>query len=431
MKLLPARKIYYGWYILVGVILAQFMATSTGQMVSGVFLDPLVEALQIEVWQFAAAISLATALGGISMVFIGPLVDRIGPRRLMLAGAMFSAIGLVGLSIQSAFIFFFLFQAINRALGPNLYGGPVLNATVTKWFVVNRGWALAIGSMGVSLGGIIAPISMTYVVDNFGWRTGYVTMAGIVILVIVPIAFIMRRQPEDVGLLPDGISRSSQGGAGEERARAAIATDNSQTHTRGQAIRTRGFWLLTIGYGLNAVALGSVSFYAIPFASSVGFTRLTAATGMMINGFGNLTAKGVWGYGLQRIDARRLAGAAFSTSATGVLIMVLSSNIDSIPVLWIGFFLYGLGFGGTIPISEFLWARYFGRRHIGAIRGVGRPISMVFSMGGPVAIGVIFDITGSYVGAFLVLVCFYILGAVVINVSKPPLPLVADEQPAP
>ena len=64
MKLLPARKIYYGWYILVGVILAQFMATSTGQMVSGVFLDPLVEALQIEVWQFAAAISLATALGG-------------------------------------------------------------------------------------------------------------------------------------------------------------------------------------------------------------------------------------------------------------------------------------------------------------------------------------------------------------------------------
>ena len=98
-------------------------------------------------------------------------------------------------------------------------------------------------------------------------------------------------------------------------------------------------------------------------------------------------------------------------------------------MLWIGFFLYGLGFGGTIPISEFLWARYFGRRHIGAIRGVGRPISMVFSMGGPVAIGVIFDITGSYVGAFLVLVCFYILGAVVINVSKPPLP--PEEQPAP
>lgn len=428
MKLLPARKIYYGWFILVGVILAQFMATSTGQMVSGVFLDPLVEALQIDVWQFAAAISIATALGGISMVFIGPLVDRIGPRRLMLAGAFFSAVGLTGLSLQNAFIFFFLFQAINRALGPNLYGGPVLNATVTKWFVVNRGWALAIGSMGVSLGGIIAPISMTAVVDNFGWRTGYVTMAGVVLLIIVPIAFIMRRQPEDVGLLPDGISRGS--GAGAERARAAVASDDRQTHTRSQAIRTPGFWLLTLGYGLNAVALGSVSFYAIPFASSIGFTRLIGATGMTINGFGNLTAKGVWGYGLQKIDPRRLAGAAFCTSATGVLLMVLSSNLESVPVLWAGFFLYGLGFGGTIPISEFLWARYFGRRHIGAIRGVGRPLSLVFSLGAPVAIGRIFDVTGSYVGAFLILVCVYVVGAIVINVSRPPRPPVAEEQPA-
>ncbi len=428
MKLLPARKIYYGWYILGGVILAQFMATSTGQMVSGVFLDPLVDALQIQVWQFAAAISLATALGGIAMVFIGPMVDRIGPRRLMLAGAMFSAIGLVGLSVQNAFLVFFLFQAINRALGPNLYGGPVLNATVTKWFVVNRGWALAIGSIGVSLGGIIAPISMTAVVDNYGWRTGYVTMAGVVLLIIVPIAFIMRRQPEDVGLLPDGISRSS--GAGAERARAAVASDDRQTHTRGQAIRTPGFWLLTVGYGLNAIALGTVSFYAIPFASSVGFTRLIGATGMTINGFGNLTAKAVWGYGLQKIDPRRLAGTAFCTSATGVLLMVLSSNMDSVPVLWMGFFLYGLGFGGTIPISEFLWARYFGRRNIGAIRGVGRPISMVFSMGGPVAAGIMFDVTGSYVGVYLILACIYVLGAIVINASKRPQPPVAEEQPA-
>ena len=302
---------------------------------------------------------------------------------------------------------------------------------MTKWFVVNRGWALAIGSMGVSLGGIIAPISMTYVVDNFGWRTGYVTMAGIVILVIVPIAFIMRRQPEDVGLLPDGISRSSQGGAGEERARAAIATDNSQTHTRSQAIRTRGFWLLTIGYGLNAVALGSVSFYAIPFASSVGFTRLTAATGMMINGFGNLTAKGVWGYGLQRIDARRLAGAAFSTSATGVLIMVLSSNIDSIPVLWIGFFLYGLALAGQSQSASSCGRGTSAGATLERYAALAGLYLWYSAWAGPVAIGVIFDITGSYVGAFLVLVCFYILGAVVINVSKPPLPPVADEQPAP
>ena len=146
--------------------------------------------------------------------------------------------------------------------------------------------------MGVSIAGIIAPISMTYVVDNFWWRVGYLTMAGAVILIIVPIAFVMRRQPEDMGLLPDGISRGSEGIPRAERARAAVATDNLQTHTRSQAIRTPGFWLLTVGYGLNAVALGSVSLYAIPFATSVGFTRVIAATGMGINGIGNLTVRG-------------------------------------------------------------------------------------------------------------------------------------------
>ena len=86
----------------------------------------------------------------------------------------------------------------------NLFSGLVINATLTKWFIARRGWALAIGSAGVSLAGIITPITMTGIVDNFGWRFGYLALAGGVIALIVPVALVMRRQPEDVGLLPDG-----------------------------------------------------------------------------------------------------------------------------------------------------------------------------------------------------------------------------------
>ena len=89
----------------------------------------------------------------------------------------------------------------------------------------------------------------------------------------------------------------------------------------------------------------------------------------------------------------------------------------------IGFYLYGFGYGGTIPISSFLWARYFGRRHIGAVRGVGRPITLLFSTSGPIATGAFFDVTGSYVGAFLILAIIYLLGAVVVNLSKVPRPI--------
>lgn len=413
------KKVYYGWWILVGAILAQFVSVSTGQMVSGIFLDPIVEELGIEVWQFATAVSLASAIGGMSVLLWGPLVDRLGPRRIMLTGAVFGSLGLIGLAAHATFFQFFVLQILSSALGWALFGPLVINATIAKWFIVRRGWALAIGSTGVSLAGMITPIAMTSAVDSFGWRTGYLILAVVVLCIIVPIAFVMRRQPEDFGLLPD----HAQSDQSENSESAALLRDDLQTYTRSQAVRTSGFWLLSLAYGLNAAALGSVALHAIPFATSVGFERSLAAVALGINGVGNLISKAVWGWALQRFDARRLAASAFSASALGVIIMVLAGSRDSTLLLFIGFFFYGFGFGGTIPISEFLWARYFGRKHIAAVRGVGRPITIIFALLGPIATGAWFDISGSYVLAFLALAVIYVIGAFVINLSKDPIPI--------
>ncbi len=419
-------KIYYGWYILSGALLTQFIATSTGSMVSGVLLGPVVENLGLKVWQFAFAVSVAQACGGLTVLIMGPVVDRVGPRRMMLIGSVFCTFGLTGLSMQSTFIQFFVFQLISSALGWTLFGPLVINATVTKWFVARRGWALAISSSGVSLAGLITPITMTAIVDAFGWRSGYLTLATVVSLTIIPVAMVMKRRPEDMGLLPDGI-RNEDSGQASEKIMSAIISDDRQTYTRSQAIKTAGFWLITLGYGLNAAALGSVALHAIPFATSVGFARSIAAAGMGVNGLGNLSSKTLWGWGLQRFDPRRLAGIAFCTSATGVLTMVTASYIQDTRILMMGFFLYGFGFGGTIPISEFIWGRYFGRRHIASIRGLGRPMQIIFGMAGPIGTGLWFDITGSYVAAFLMLSCVYMTGALVVNISKPPKPIETDE----
>ena len=413
------KKVYYGWWILAGAILAQFVSVSTGQMVSGIFLGPIVEELGIEVWQFATAVSFASAIGGMTVLVWGPLVDRIGPRRIMLVGAIFASLGLVGLAAHSTFVQFFALQIVSSALGWALFGPLVINATIAKWFIVRRGWALAIGSTGVSLAGMITPIAMTAAVDSFGWRTGYLILAAGVLCIIVPIAFVMRRQPEDFGLLPD----RGQPDQNDSKETAALLRDDRQTYTRSQAIRTSGFWLLSLAYGLNAAALGSVALHAIPFATSVGFERSLAAVALGINGVGNLISKAVWGWGLQRFDARKLAATAFFASALGVIIMVVAGSMASTMLLLLGFFFYGFGFGGTIPISEFLWARYFGRKHIAAVRGAGRPITIIFALLGPIATGAWFDISGSYLLAFLVLACLYLIGAFVINLSKAPIPI--------
>ena len=413
------KKIYYGWWILAGAILAQFVSVSTGQMVSGIFLNPIVEELGIEVWQFATAVSLASAIGGMSVLLWSPLVDRLGPRRIMLTGAVFGSLGLVGLATHATFVQFFVLQIVSSALGWALFGPLVINATIAKWFIVRRGWALAIGSTGVSLAGMITPIAMTTAVDSFGWRTGYLILAVGVLCIIVPVAFVMRRQPEDFGLVPD----RGQPDQNEGKETAALLRDDRQTRTRSEAVRTSGFWLLSLAYGLNAAALGSVALYAIPFATSVGFERSLAAAALGINGVGNLISKAVWGWALQRFDARRLAASAFSTSALGVMIMVVAGSRDNTLLLLVGFFFYGFGFGGTIPISEFLWARYFGRKYIAAVRGAGRPITIIFALLGPIATGAWFDISGSYSMAFLALVVIYLIGAFVVNLSKDPTPI--------
>ena len=422
---LRITKLYYGWWILGGAILAQFVATSTGQMVSGVFLGPLVEDLGIEVWQFSCAVSVASAAGAVTILIAGPIVDQAGPRRIMLIGTLFCSIGLAGLSIQSTLWHFFVLQILSSALGWTLFGPVVINSTVTKWFVARRGWALAIGSTGVSLAGIITPITMTAVVDSFGWRTGYMTLAIAVLCIMTPIAFLMRRQPEDLGLLPDSPSIYLEDSKDKNNIQSALDKDDKQTYTRAQAIRTSGFWLLTLGYGLNAAALGSIALHAIPFATSVGFGRSLAATGLGVNGVGNLSSKVVWGWGLQRFDPRRLAALAFSISASGVLFMISAGNTHDTTTLMIGFFLYGFGYGGTIPISEFLWGYYFGRRHIAAVRSVGRPFTIIFGMGGPIATGAWFDISGSYVVAFIPIAFVYLIGAIVINLSHVPHPVEA------
>ena len=102
---------------------------------------------------------------------------------------------------------------------------------------------------------------------------------------------------------------------------------------------------------------------------------------------------------------------------------MIAAELTSLPLLFLGFYLYGFGFGGSVPLSEFLFARYFGRKNIGAIRGIGVPVSLICSAGAPILTGVWFDFVGNYTGAFAGIIALYIAGAVVINMSKEPPPI--------
>ncbi|MDA0270775.1 MAG: MFS transporter [Chloroflexi bacterium] len=413
-------QVHYGWWIVLGAVIGQFVAIGVGGQVSGVFLRPVITELGWSAAQFTVGGSAAFIMGGLAGFFVGPLIDRRGPRPLMLVGGFTCGLSLILISRVTEVWQFIALPMLAGGLGFALIGPLVVNVTISKWFVLRRGWAIAIGSMGVSLAGLVMPVTMTQVVDNFGWRAGYATMGVLVWALVIPVALIMRRSPEDHGLTPDGRVAAAEPTPAQRRQLETIRRDLANSYTRSEAARTPALWLLVLGLGLNQAAMAAMLVHAIPFVTDAEFTRAQASVGLMLTGAANLCSKFVWGWTLQRVSVRRLAACAFGASATGVALIILATRVDVLPLLFGGFFVWGFGFGGTIPIGEFIWAQYFGRRYLGSVRGLGVPFTILFGSMGPISVAIVFDRTGEYGGAFTVLTGAYLLAGLLILASRQP-----------
>ena len=211
----------------------------------GVLQRPMLDELGWSSTQYSLSATLSSLLGGVAGIIIGPFLDKFGARRLVFFGAVVIALSFFGLSQMNSFIVFLILAALAGALGTTLAGPFVVNVTVAKWFVVNRGWALALGSTGVSIGNMLWPIVMTNLVDMWGWRDGYFWLASIVLGLLVVSGLLLRSKPEDYGLLPDGVGVET---ADSQRKSdyLRVVDDSENSLTRGQALRTRSLWLLSL-----------------------------------------------------------------------------------------------------------------------------------------------------------------------------------------
>ena len=418
----PGKRggIFWGWWIVVGAVVGQFTAMGAGAAIAGVFLRPMTDDLGWSAAEYTLGGSAAVAVGGLVGFVIGPYVDRYGARPLMLMGACVYAVAFLGMSRIETLWQFIVLSMVAGGVGLSLSGGLVVNVALSKWFVVRRGWAIALGSSGVSLAGLIMPVAMTSIVDSMGWRDAYLVLSVLTFVIIVPVALVMRRQPEDYGLLPDGTKPGAGLSGRSKKAADAQALDAANSYTRGEALRTPAIWLLIVGYGSNIMAISAVLVHAIPFMTDNGLTRTEAALALALNGGANLSSKFVWGYFLQRVHVRYLSATALCTGATGVVLLLVSAQTGWLGLMFVAFFCWGFGFGGTVPLGEFIWAKYFGRVYIGAVRGVGVPFTIVLGASGPLIAGLYFDRVGSYEGVFAALVAVYLTGALAILASRDP-----------
>ena len=412
------RKFFYGWYIVGTGFLTNIASAFALASTLSIFLKPLTAELGISRGVFSLLRSGEGIIGALSAPFVGTLVDRHGGRWLIAIGTAIVAAGYFVLGHVDTFTQFALVRLSLVTLGDAMMGSMVVNIVIAQWFLRRRGRAFAISSMGVGFAKVCMPIVAASLIVWFGWRQTWVIF-GLVTLVlgVVPALLFIRRSPEEMGLLPDGSEEPVASRVKQNRAATDATTNQDLEWTRGEAMRTRTFWLLVITFGIASVGVTGLNLHVYPYVTDLGHPPLVAATVMSVIASMQLFSPLAWGFFAERVDVRIAAMLRFVIQGIGLGLAMLTPSLFC---LYAGFFLYGIGLGGNMVLPEVLWANYFGRRSLGKVRGLGLLISQVMAAAGPPFFGFLFDITNGYGLSFAIFGCALFTSAVLSLMLRPP-----------
>ncbi len=409
---------FYGWVIVGVVFLAEFTSSGMGGATLPLFFKPMRESLGWSLSQVVGAVTAATIAGMVVSPFLGPLIDRLGAKPIMLFGSIAAGVGLVLLMyIQEPWQFWVLYAVVS-ALGLSELGqltGPVV---ITKWFVRLRGRAMALGTLGQPVGGVVMAPIIGLLIVIVGWRSAWALMGVILLaLMVAPILLFMRSRPEDIGLQPDG-GRPTIGATGSEAATAPATADEASWTLRG-AMSTRSFWLLIIGFNLVGLSAGAVQVNLVPFFTEQEGMPSASAAWIITAFLGAATfSRLIWGFLVERIPIRICLATVFVARFAGTLSLLVVPypfNVGSF-VLITG--LLGGSFGLLQPI---VFANYYGRAVFGSISGFLRPLLAVPQLVSPLAVAFLFDRTGSFDLGFLITSFLGLLAAGVVLFAVPPV----------
>lgn len=402
--------IFYGWVIVAIGFLTAFMNVALVWAV-GVFATPMVDELGWSRSAIFGAINVRTYMA----VFLSPVLGRYfdtrqGGRILTLvAGAGLCASILPIAWVREEWQFFLLFGVLGGAASA-AQGGQIVSAIVPKWFIRKRGSAMAWATMGSAASAFAVPPLVALLIAGLTWRPTWAVLAVLTFVTACIPAFLLRRQPEDVGLRPDGDAAPRTDGAGPR-----LPQVEEVSYTLGEAARTPVFYLLAI-----AVAIGSLSNTGLPVSlvsiyGDKGLPREMAVAGFSIYGLFSIIGRFFWGYLLNRFHIRWVL---LAVAMEGVLATPLFLVLDGPPSL-VCAALVGLGIGGQIGFAQMVWPVYFGRSHLGSITGITRPATSLIMGTGSGMMAFSADSTGSYALGLWAITASWFLAGIGLLLCKP------------
>jgi len=423
-------RIFYGWFVLAGAFLICAIGYSMRYSFSVFYLEFLNEFGWSRA-NTAVAFSINLLVYGISSPVVGTLTDRFGPKRVLMFGASLLAAGLLAMSqMNNIWLFYFLFGIV-MAVGINSLGFSVHNAYLPNWFIRRRGLVFGLLTAAAGAGNILVGLYQL-LVQSLGWRLAYVVLAVIVIVTVVPVAiFLIRRTPQEMGLLPDGANDRKEGSSAVKKDTDLLIVDREWVTTEwtlAKALITRRFWFIFLSFLCNSFALNLVLAHQPLYLQDIGFSAAFAALIFSLAGF-TIMIGGSCGFISDKMGREATYTLGAIAVAMGVVALILAS--PSRP--WLAY-LYTMFWGVSSGIlSSTLFssaADLFSGKHFGSINGL---CLLGFGIGGvigPFLGGYIFDVMGSYTLAFWIVIAAHGLACIFIWTAAPRRArLVAGEAP--
>lgn len=418
---MKSTRVFYGWV----VVAVAFICLAVGYAVWHSFSIFYVAILAEFGWTRAGtalAFSTFTIAYGISSPLSGALADRFGARIVIPIGAFILAGGLFASSMVSEPWHLYVFYGIITATGLNMIGTIVNFTVLANWFSRRRGTAIGIAAAGIGVGMLLLVPLLQYVINLAGWRTAYLVM-GIIVLVVVPgLALLFHRQrPEDMGLLPDGGPAALRKTASGPPPQIKIVNEAwaRRAWTVRGALGTRTFWLLFAGYACGTLSHQSVMVHQVAYLTDRRFDPMLGASVVGLVGIFGSVGKVFWGWASDHIGREYAYGLGMAGMAAGIV--VLSQVVDASQVM--GVYLYtlvfGIGYGVFSPMTSSISADLFQGKRFGSIYGVLYVGSSIGSAVGPWVSGMVFDATRSYQAALAMAACAALLSAVAIWLAAP------------
>jgi MFS family permease len=370
------RRVFYGWIIVGAGILVTCMGL--GAMFSlGVFLKPISESMGWSRTGISTVALLNWVSMGIGSFFWGALSDRIGTRTVVLCGGVLLGFGLVSASQAATLGQFQLLFGVLVGFAVGSFYAP-MTASAMRWFTRHRSLAVALVSSGIGLGTLtVGPLARA-LIDTYDWRLAMLVVGDLCWLVVIPAALLVRNPPAPI---PGEPVASTAGAHGRE-------------YTAGQALGTPQFWAIALTHFACCAAHSGPIFHMVTHAIDRGVAPLTAATVLGVSGLASVSGRVTCGLLADRFGVKRTLLAGLAIQAVSVFLYLFTTGTSAFYALAL---IFGLSYGGVMPLYAILVREYFGERIMGTAYGAVFLISTLGMALGSWSGGFLYDAFGSYV----------------------------------